>query len=296
MPLVNINNLMHAALRDKYAVGYFESWNFESLQGVLDAAEATQSPVIIGFNGEFMSSSARKSHENIEWYGALGRTAAECATVPCGFIFNECTHDAWVRRAVTAGFNLVMPIPDEDENITQYTTRTAEIVQYAHTHKVAVEAELGTLPFGTELPGDKTDPLHAAEFVAATGVDLLAISAGNVHVLLEGRRALDLERIAQLHDTVKVPLVLHGGTGIDDQSLQKAITLGITKVNYGTVMKQAYLQAVRQALSTTEANPHRLLGMGEHDDVMVAGRQAVCNVVLEKIKLLGCAGRAVNHE
>jgi len=284
---------MQSAAGQGYAVGYFESWNFESLQGVIDAAEESRSPVIIGFNGEFLSDPERAAAERITWYGALGKAAAESATVPCGVIFNECSRDKWVRRAVTAGFNLVMPIPEEGEATADYTARVQSIVAYAHTRQVAVEAELGTLPFGAaDGGGSVTDPRQAADFVVTTGIDLLAISAGNIHVLLEGQAALDLERIAALRRTVDIPMVLHGGTGISDSTLRQAVKLGVTKVNYGTALKQRYLVAVRQALSTDETNPHRLLGMGGEDDVMVAGRRAVCEAVLEKIELLGCAGKA----
>jgi ketose-bisphosphate aldolase len=290
---------MAAALEGKYAVGYFESWNFESLQGVIDAAEESRSPMIIGFNGEFMSSDKRTAKERIAWYGALGKAAAESAGVPCAFIFNECTRDAWVRQAITAGFNLVMPIPAEGEAVEEdgpsYAARTRALVELAHAHGVAVEGELGELPFGAEGGGALTSPEQAARFVDETGVDLLAISAGNVHVLLQGRKALDLERVRQLRAAVETPLVLHGGTGIDGESLQSAIALGIAKVNFGTYLKQHYLAAVRRALASTEPNPHRLLGMGEHDDVMVAGRMAVRDAVLARIDLLGCRGKAVDH-
>jgi fructose/tagatose bisphosphate aldolase len=112
---------------------------------------------------------------------------------------------------------------------------------------------------------------------------------------LHGKRALDLERVARLAQTVSLPLVLHGGTSIDDDSLREAVKLGVAKVNYGTVIKLSYLEAVRRALQSTEANPHRLLGMGEHDDVLVIGRRAVRDTVLGRIAVLGCAGRAVDH-
>ncbi|MBN8591996.1 MAG: class II fructose-bisphosphate aldolase [Anaerolineae bacterium] len=292
MPLVPIAKLMSAAQVGGYAVGYFESWNIESLLGVIDAAEMAESPLIIGFNGEFMSNPERIAPERLEWLGALGRTAAEHSSIPCSFIFNECPSDDWVRRAVTAGFNLVMPVPAEGESDSAYVHRTRNIVAFAHDHGVAVEAELGTLPFGTTSGGEVTDPQQAAAFIAETGVDLLAISAGNVHVLQQGRRTLDLERITALCAVSKVPLVLHGGTGIDDDSLRQAIQLGVAKVNYGTVLKQAYLRAVRTALDTHEANPHELLGMGGIPDVMVASRHAVRDAVLDKMQILGCIGRA----
>ena len=109
MPLKPISELVQHAREHSYALGYFESWNLESLQGVLDAAEATQSPIIIGFNGEFLSRPDRKLSERLRCYAELGKAAAACATVPCGLIFNECPDDQWVRNAVLAGFNLVMP-------------------------------------------------------------------------------------------------------------------------------------------------------------------------------------------
>jgi ketose-bisphosphate aldolase len=306
MPLTPVPDLLGAAQRGGYALGYFESWSLDSLQGVIDAAEANHAPVIIGFNGEFMSAPGREAEERLTWYGALGRAAAESARVPCGLIFNECTDDAWVRRAITAGFNLVMPIPTEGEPYPHYVNRTRDIVTLAHAHGVAVEAELGTLPFGGpgdeaesghggHAPGEATDPQQAAAFVAQTGIDLLAISAGNVHVLLHGRRALDLALIRALRAAVGVPLVLHGGTGIDDESLRGAVALGVAKVNYGTVIKQRYLSAIRRALATDERDPHQLLGIGGSADIMVAGRRAVSAVISEKMALLGCRGKAADH-
>lgn len=293
MPMQPISLMMQTALRQGYAVGYFESWNLESLYGVIEAAEASRSPVIIGFNGEFLSAPDRVADERLSWYGALGRAAAESASVPVGFIFNECPDDAWVRRAVTAGFNLVMPVPAHGETDAEYTARTRAIVDYAHAHDVAVEAELGTLPCGDlEAGGSTTDPRYAAEFVAATGIDLLAISVGNIHVLLHGAKALDLDRVAALRREMQVPFVLHGGTGIDEASLKEAIALGVAKVNYGTAIKLHYLEVVRAALATPEPNPHKLLGMGGPEDVMLAGRRAVREVVLERMAWLGCIGKA----
>ena len=198
MPLVPAADLMSHALRHRYAVGYFESWDVASLQGVIDAAEQWRAPVIIGFNGEFLSGVNRRDEERLEWYAALGRAAAESAAVPCAFIFNECSRDDWVRRAVTAGFNLIMPA-DPDAPVEQYTQRVTDITGFAHDHDIAVEAELGELPGGHDgAPDDRgsvTDPAAAARFVEATGVDLLAVSVGNVHILIRGERSLDLERM-----------------------------------------------------------------------------------------------------
>src|SRR6185437_13357831 len=106
MPLESIPALMQRAREGGYAVGYFESWSLESLYGVIEAAEQARAPVIIGFNGEFLSRAERTAPERLLWYGALGKAAATDADIPCGFIFNECSQDDWTRAAVTAGFNL----------------------------------------------------------------------------------------------------------------------------------------------------------------------------------------------
>ena len=294
MPLEPIAKLMSAARTGGYALGYFESWNFESLQGVIEAAESVRAPIIIGFNGEFLSRPERRALERLSWYAALGVAAAQSASVPCGFIFNECPNDEWVRAAATAGFNLVMPA-DPAAPYDDYERRVKAITAHAHQHGAAVEAEIGTLPCGASgtvgADGDMTDPELAARFVAATGVDLLAVSVGNVHIKLAGRQELDLERLEQIHRRVAIPLVLHGGTGIATDSLRAAIAHGVTKVNYGTYLKQRYLTAVRKALQSDVANPHELLGIGGDHDVMVAGRHAVRNAVLERIETLGCCGR-----
>ena len=250
MPLEPIPRLIGRAAREGYAVGYFESWNLESLQGVIDAAEQTRSPVIIGFNGDFLSRPTRRAAERLAWYGALGRAAAESASVPCGLIFNECPVDEWTRAAIDAGFNLVMPA-DPDAPFDEMMRRVMVLTRLAHSKNVAVEGELGELPCGANggapQGGSPTDPAAAAEFVAATGIDLLAISAGNVHIQIDGRSDLDLRRIEAIRRVVSIPLVLHGGTGISEQLLRSAIALGVAKVNYGTYLNQRYLHAGRTA-------------------------------------------------
>jgi fructose/tagatose bisphosphate aldolase len=237
----------------------------------------------------------RLARDRLALYGALGRAAAESAAVPCGFIFNECPDDDWVRRAVTCGFNLVMPA-DPEAPLALYAERVSALTAYAHEQGVAVEAEVGELPCGVsddpQAGGSLTDPGVAADFVAATGVDLLALSVGNVHIKLDGSHGLDLRRLEAISNRVPVPLVLHGGTGIAADSLREAIALGVAKVNYGTYLKQAYLEAVRAALGRECAHPHRLLGMGGTEDLLVVGRLAVRDAVLERIGLLGCCGRA----
>ena len=298
MPLEPIVDLMRRAREGGYGVGYFESWSLDSLAGVIDAAEESGSPVIIGFNGEWLSRAGRGAEERLDWYAALGRAAAESASVGCGFIFNECSRDDWVRDAIGAGFNLVMPVARAEESVADYTRRVARLTEEAHAHGVAIEAELGILPSGVSGTADDTggvtDPDAATEFVAATGVDLLAVSAGNVHVLVRGQRELDLDHLAALREAVSasVELVLHGGTGIGETSLRAAVSLGVSKVNFGTGLKQRYLAALKQGLQSDAPDPHRLLGYGGEEDLLLACRRAVRDAVLEKMDLLGSVGKA----
>jgi fructose/tagatose bisphosphate aldolase len=285
MPLESIPRLMQAAQRDGYAIGYFESWSLESAQGVIDAAEQTRSPVIIGFNGEWLAHRQDASFEELKLYAAVGRTAAEQAKVPVGLIFNECPDDVWVEQAICAGFNLVMPA-DPEAPLDEYTARVQRLTTLAHSRGVAVEADVED----DELDAGSYADL-AARFVANTGVDLLAVSVGNEEIKLEGRIPLDLVRLEAVHRRLSTPMVLHGGTGIEDDSVRAAIRLGVRKVNYGTYMKQNYLQVIRQALSRGETNPHALLGNGSSTDLMVVGRKVVRDAVLERIELLGCCGK-----
>jgi fructose/tagatose bisphosphate aldolase len=295
MPLQAIGHMMRRAVLEKYAVGYFESWSLESLQGVVDAAEESCSPIILGFNGAFLSGQ-RRAGERLALYAALGRAAAESAGVQCGLIFNECPRDDWVKAAVELGFNLVM-LADPAADPRELTARVSAITALAHTRGVAVEGEVGELPCGAESGdfaahgGSATDPVLASEFVAATGVDLLAVSVGNVHIKTSGDQALDLGLLEEIRNRVPVPLVLHGGTGISPESLRQAIALGVAKVNFGTYLKQRYLAAVRAAIGYDCPDPHRLLGMGGREDVLLAGRLAVRDAVLERIDLLGCRGK-----
>jgi ketose-bisphosphate aldolase len=290
MPLESIGRLMQAAQQRNYAVGYFESWNLESLQGVIDAAEKANSPIIVGFNGDFLRRRPGATAQDVTIYATLGIAVAKQARVPCGFVFNECSEDAWVKQAIVAGFNLVMLV-DSKATLNDYKTRVMRLVALAHARGIAIEAEIDELPCGGR-EGSVSTPEAAADFVAATQVDLLAVSVGNEHIRLKGRIPLNLDRLREIHKRVSIPLVLHGGSGIADKSLKAAVLLGVRKINYGTYLKQRYLEILRHGLSRDQVNPHVLLGDGGEADLMVLGRAAVRDAVLERIEVLGCCGRA----
>jgi ketose-bisphosphate aldolase len=288
--------LRHARARG-YAVGYFESWNLESILAVKDAAEQADSPVILGFNGGFLEDGRRAVAENLYHYGALGRAIAAQARVPAALILNEAAQVPTLLKALAAGFNAIMHdhqmcTAEESLAINQYLARTA------HAMEAEVEAELGELPAhdaesGADRGGSKTDPQAAADFVRATGVDALAVAVGNVH-MLEGRKSgLDLGLIQALRERVEVPLVLHGGTGIEPEALREAIRLGIAKVNVGTALRRAFLMALEawfREHNAATADPSESTSSGSRENALLAGRRAVAAEVLGMMRLFGSAG------
>jgi fructose/tagatose bisphosphate aldolase len=292
MPLASFNELMTDAEHGGYAVGYFESWNLESLLAVCDAAEATRSPVLLGFSGIYLPHPARVVHEPLSLYSALGLEAIRRLTVPACLVFNESPDFEWVMDAITLGFGLVM-FTDETLSFEGQVENVRRVVEIAHAVGVAVEGEGVSLPgVGGELsalPDDLhlTDPDRALDFIQRTGVDAFAVNVGQAH--LHGRRQvrLNFPLIANLKETLKAPLVLHGATSVDFDDLAEAVRLGIRKVNVGSALKRTYFEAVRQAASQVgdDYNPYEVIGSGQAGDVLTAARLALQNTVEDWMKV-----------
>lgn len=224
-------SMVRKAAAEGYAIGYFESWSIESLQGVVDAAEQTRSPIAIGFSGDFLFRKDRIARERVSWYGALCRAAAESASVPCSTIFNECPDDAATMEAIQTGFGIVMPVAGEDRR-ERYLERVKTVAEHAHRRGAAVEIELDELPCDMpdaddESPVTYTPPAQLADFVKRSGADLLAVSVGNVHMSRGDAPGLDFDRLRAVGEQVGIPLVLHGGTGISAEDLTRAIGSGV---------------------------------------------------------------------
>ena len=296
---VTFRRLMEDAERRGYAVGYFESWNMESLLAVADAAEAVRSPVILGFSGISLPHPARPTKEHLADYAALAAAVCDRLPVPACLLFNESARFDWVEDAVRLGFDLVMFTNDE-LSYAEQVEQVARASRVAHAGGAASEGEMDSLPgiSGTlhTPPPDSplTDPGRAREFVQATAVDSLAISVGQVH--LHGRSPvhLDLERVAALKTAVPVPLVLHGATSVSRPDLAGAIQRGVRKINVGSILKQAFFEAMRAAGSRAgdAYNPYEVIGSGVPGDVMGAGRAAMQKVVQEYMELFGSAQKA----
>jgi ketose-bisphosphate aldolase len=291
-----MKDMLVRARRGRYALCYFEAWNLESLQAVVEAAEETRSPVIIGFGGGFLMRPERPHPEALDYYGALGIAAAGLASVPVGLLLNET--DSWdqIKKAIDLGFNGVM-VEDERLSAVEYHDLVRRVVRLAHRRGVAVEAQFGHLPEGVAARGHHgglTDAQAAREFAQSTGVDALAVSVGNVHIMARGRAVIDLALLAEIDRQVRLPLVVHGGTGFPRNSVQQAIRCGVAKFNFGTGIKQAYLRALQGSLRKYHEpmSPHPFVGMGGKNDILVAAREAVKREVVKLLQDFGSAGRA----
>jgi len=299
MALVPFNELMREAEKGHYAVGYFESWNLESLQAVADAAESTRSPVILGFSGIHLPHPARTRRENLRVYAALGLETCRNLSVPSCLLFNESPDFDWVTEAIELGFGLVM-YTDEEVSVEEQVERVRAIVERAHRKGVAVEGELTPLPgVGGELSAapdlnSLDDPEVARSFVERTQVDAFAVNLGQAHVHGRTMIQLNLARLRELREKITVPLVLHGATSVSQSDLKDAIQLGVRKINVGSVLKRSFFEAMRSACSSISEgyNPYEVVGSGLEKDVLTHARIALQKKVEELMNLFGSALRA----
>ena len=283
MALVSSRDIMERAQRGGYAVGAFNANNLEYVQGIIAGALAERAPVII------QASPGAIKYVGLDYITAVVQVAAR-ADIPVVLHLDHGDGLELARRCIAGGFSSVMYDGSRlpfDEN----AARTAEVVGVAHAAGVSCEGELGRVPVADrvwtreELQQLWTDPGEAARFVAATGVDALAVSVGSVHKMLERTAEIDVERVRRIRDATGVPLVLHGSSGVADESLVAAVRAGICKVNIATALSVAFVRAMRAAIALRpeEVDPRPLLG---------PGRDAVAAEVAAKIRLLGSSGRA----
>jgi len=296
MPLASMVQLHAHAQRGGYAVCYCESWNLESVQAVIEAAEELNSPAIVGFNGGFLLHPSRSKPENLAFYAGM-RLAISQSRVPIAFLLNETDDLPQIALGLELGFNAVM-VESHRMELKDYQELVKKVVAMAHARNVFVEGQIGALPDGWAgsdgTSGQITDPMLAKAFVDETGVDALSVSIGNVHVLTSGKAPVNMDALRRIRAQVQVPLVIHGGTGFPSECAADVIKLGVAKFNFGTALKQAYLAAVREKLGAYREpmNPHLFLGMGGAEDLMVAGKEAVKQKVKELIQQYGFAGKS----
>jgi fructose-bisphosphate aldolase, class II len=245
MPLVSAGELVGAG----HGVGAFNVIQLEQIEALIRGAEAAGLPAIMQ-----ISENCVRYHGALEPIASAALAAARTAAVPIAVHLDHATTSGLVREAVALGLGSVM----YDASALEYEhnlARTAEVAAYCHGRGVWVEAELGEVggKDGVHAPGARTDPGEAVRFVAATGVDALAVAVGTSHAMTDRTASVDLELIARLRDAVPVPLVLHGSSGVPDADLARAVPAGIAKVNIATHLNRVFTDAVRERLAADPA-------------------------------------------
>lgn len=237
--LVTMETLLKDAREKHYAVPGFDVSNYEMIKAVMDVCEEERSPAL------FMCLKPDMQNKGIHFITAMLKEAAKQYTVPVCIHLDHATNLDDIKEAIDAGFTSVMydgsTLPFE-----QNAANTKEVVDYAHAHGVSVEAELGHVGDGiagdndgsgedgtkVDRPEDSlTEPADVERFIEITNVDALAVAVGTVHGVYRGTPKLHFERLEEINKVSKKPLVLHGGSGTPDELMQKAISLGICKIN-----------------------------------------------------------------
>ncbi len=259
------------------AIGAFNFNDMTDMHGVMNAAMRKRMPLIL------MASSSAVKYMGIHFVREMYRAATMTSDVPLYLMLDHSESIETCAQCIDNGFSLVMydgsALPF-DENVRN----TREVIRIAHARGVLVEAEIGRLPGReehlnvSEMDALATDPKEAHSFWDSTGVDLLAISFGTAHGFYKSEPKLNYEVIKRTRELTDAPLVMHGGTGVPDADLRKAIGCGVKKVNVGTEIKYAYTAALREALAKApdEIDPRKILIKAkEAVQAAVEGRLAV---------------------
>ena len=284
MPLVTVRELLREAEKGGYAIGAFNANNMEIVQAIAEAAEAEKAPVIM------QASQGAIKYAGLDYIVGMVRIAAEKSKVPIALHLDHGTSYEQVIQCIARGFTSVMydgsKLPLE-ENIKI----TLKVLEVARPVGVSVEAELGKI-MGTEddIHVDEreslfTDPEEARIFVERTGVDSLAVAIGTAHGQYKGEPKLDFERLEKIRKLVGIPIVLHGSSGVPDDAIRKAISLGVRKVNIDTNIREVFVGKIREELERDkkEIDPRKIMG---------PAKEAAVELIREKIRLFGSSGKA----
>jgi fructose-bisphosphate aldolase class II len=275
------------ARAEGFALGAFNANGMEQMQAIVMAAQAEQAPVVIQISGnaaEHMGGGSRLV--GLRLAGAMGRVVAETVSVPVILHLDHGQQNE-VLQALALGFTSVMFDGSElpfEENIAHARMLRAA----AHEAGAAFEAELGEVPRAgiPDAPsGELTDPSQVAEFAARVQPDALAVAVGSVHALKHKEIALDFALLDQIRTAVEIPLVLHGSSGVLDESLCEGIRRGLCKVNVATQLNGAFTRAIREYLGqhAQDVDPRKYLG---------PARLAMMEQVRERMRLFGVSGKA----
>jgi 6-phospho-5-dehydro-2-deoxy-D-gluconate aldolase len=284
MGLVSMTEMLNKAKEGKYAVGQFNINNLEWTQSILLAAKEANSPVILG-----VSEGAAKYMGGYPVVVAMATALVETmeVTQPVAIHLDHGTSFESCKAAIDAGFTSVM-IDGSHHSIDENIAMTKEVVEYAHARGCSVEAEVGTV--GGEEDGiiggvNYADPQECLRIVTEGKIDALAAALGSVHGEYDGEPVLGFAEMKEISELTNAPIVLHGGSGIPEEQIKKAIELGHAKINVNTECQQVWAKAVREfvAKDNKAYDPRKF---------MAQGKVEITNVVKAKMEEFGSANKA----
>ena len=286
--LVNATNMLLKARDGHYAVGQFNINNLEWTKSVLLTAQEMNSPVILG-----VSEGAGKYMTGFKTVAAMVKAMDESLgiTVPVALHLDHGTYEG-AKACVAAGFTSIM-FDGSHYAIDENVAKTTELVALAQDHGLSIEAEVGSIggeEDGVIGMGEVADPAECAK-IASLGIDFLAAGIGNIHGKYPANwKGLDFVALDKIHNaTDNIPLVLHGGTGIPDEMIKKAISLGVSKINVNTECQLSFADATRKYIEAGKD----LEGKGfDPRKLLAPGAEAIKATVREKIELFGSANKA----
>ncbi len=264
--MTNLSTILQKAYKEKYAVGSFNAYNFETFKGIIDAGVETNTPIIVAFGAKYLT------NMSVETASALVHSLAKDLTIPVCLHLDHCKDLEIIKAAIEAGFGSVM-YDGSALPFAENVANTIKVCQAAHAHNVSVEAELGSLAAGEKSHEGSasdvqayTEPEAAKEFVAATGVDALAVSVGTVHGLYKGKPNIRIDILQEINKLCQLPLVLHGGSGVPEQDILNTIANGVAKINVNTEISM-YTVAETAKLLAKEQPHFSVLSLREMDYV-----------------------------
>jgi len=282
MSLVTSKQMLLDAQNGGYAIGAFNVENMEMVKAVLDAAESLQAPVMM------QTTPSTIKYGTLETFAAMAAAEADKRQIPAALHLDHGNSYELAIAALKAGYTSVM-IDGSGLPFEENTAISAEVVKVAKVFNIPVEAELGKVggkEDDLEAEADtNTDPQEAQIFVDKTNVDSLAVAIGTAHGFYEGTPVLDKQRVSDIREVVSIPLVLHGASGLSDEDVRECIERGICKVNFATELRVAYTDAVKKLLKE-KPETYDPKKFGE------AGMDAVKQLVMNRMKVCGCDGKA----
>ncbi len=282
MPLVTSEKMLADAQKGGYAVGAFNVENMEMVKAVIAAAEELHAPVML------QTTPSTIKYGTLETYYAIVAAEAKKAAVPVCLHLDHGSSFELAVQALKAGYTSVM-IDGSHENLEGNIAVSKRVADVAKACGIPVEAELGKVggkEDDLEAEADtNTDPMEAKEFVERTGVTSLAVAIGTAHGFYKGTPVLDKERVSEIRKVVSIPLVLHGASGLSDDEVRDCVRRGICKVNFATELRAAYTAAGKKLI---EEKPDTF----DPKKLGVVGMEAVKQLVMERMKVCGCDGKA----